>query len=175
MKFLSLVLLIAALSVAAAAQKNLRAGDTAPEFTVTTIDGAKLTLSQMKGKVVLVAFWATYCPICHAEIPKLNAIAEAYKGKNIVFLGVTSEKAPEITSHLKKEPFGFTIVPDGFGLMMQIGDKKDGQMDMGYPNYYLIDQKGTVAFRGSGYDKTVELETKIAALLGTAKPEAQKP
>ena len=177
MKFLSIALLIVTLSFAVAAQqKNLSVGDAAPEFSLTSIEGAKLTLSQMRGKVVLVAFWATFCPICHAEIPKLNAIAETYKGKDIVFLGVTTEKAPVITSHLKKNPFGFTIVPDGFGLMMQYGDKtKDGRMDMGYPNYYLIDQKGTIVLRGSGYDKTAGIETKINDLLAPAKPGDKKP
>lgn len=170
MKILSLALLIFVLSFSAIAQQNLKIGDPAPEFSTSAIDGTKLTLSQMRGKVVLLTFWATYCPICHAEIPKLNTVAESYKGKDIVFLGVTTEKAPEVKAHLKKTPFAFTVVPDGFGLMMQYGDKsKDGKMDMGYPNYYLIDQKGAVVFRGSGFDKTAELERQIASLMAPAK------
>lgn len=176
MRFFSLALLIFVLSFSAAAQQTLKVGDPAPEFSLAAMDGTTLTLSQMRGKVVLVTFWATFCPICHAEIPKLNTIAETYKGKDIAFLGVTTEKAPEITSHLKKNPFGFTVIPDGFGLMMQYGDKtKDGKMDMGYPNYYLIDQKGTIVWRGSGYDKTAGLETKITELLAPAKPGDPKP
>lgn len=176
MKLLSLTLLILALSVSAIAQNNLRAGDPAPEFSATAIDGAKISLSQVKGKVVLIAFWATYCPICHAEIPKLNVIADSYKGRGVVFLGITTEKASIVAPHLVKNPFNFTVVPDGFGLLMQYGDKgKDGKMDMGYPNYYLVDQKGGIAFRGSGFDKTAEIDKQISSLLAPAKPDTQKP
>lgn len=168
MRILLLALLIAALSFSASAQKNLRVGDPAPEFSVTALDGTKLSLSQMRGKVVLLTFWATFCPICHAEIPKLNAVADGYKGKDVVFLGVTTEKAPGVASHLKNNPFNFTIVPDGFGLMMQYGDKtKDGSMDMGYPNYYVIDQKGAIAMRGSGFDKTAMIASEIGRLLSS--------
>jgi peroxiredoxin len=170
MKILLFALIVIVFAFPAAAQQNLKVGDQAPEFSAAAIDGTKITLSQMRGKVVLLTFWATYCPICHAEIPKLNAVAESYKGKDIVFLGVTTEKAPEVAAHLKKAPFVFTVVPDGFGLMMQYGDKsKDGRMDMGYPNYYLIDQKGAVVFRGSGFEKTVELEKQISSLMTPAK------
>lgn len=176
MKILSLALLVLVLSFSAIAQQNLKIGDPAPEFSTAAIDGTNLTLSQMRGKVVLLTFWATYCPICQAELPKLNAIMESYKGKDIVFVGVTTEKTAVVKSYLKDNPRNFAVVPDGFGLMMQYGDKdKNGKMDMGYPNYYLIDQKGKIAMRGSGFDKTPAIDKEIGSLLGAAKPDVEKP
>lgn len=176
MKILSLALLIFASVFSAIAQQNLKIGDPAPEFSTAAVDGTNLTLSQMRGKVVLLTFWATYCPICQAELPKLNAIMESYKGKDIVFLGVTTEKAAVVKSYLKENPRNFSVVPDGFGLMMQYGDKdKDGKMDMGYPNYYLIDQKGRIAMRGSGFDKTAAIDKEIGSLLGAATHDMKKP
>jgi peroxiredoxin len=176
MKVLSLALLIFVLSFSAIAQQNLKIGDPAPEFSAAAIDGTKLTLSQMRGKVVLLTFWATYCPICQAELPKLNAVAESFKGKDIVFIGVTAEKAAVVKSYLKENPRNFAVVPDGFGLMMQYGDKsKDGKMDMGYPNYYLIDQQGKIAMRGSGFDKTAAIDKEIGSLLGAVKQDVKKP
>ena len=170
MKYLLLILLISAFVFSAHAQNNLKAGDAAPEFSVTTIDGAKLSLTQTRGKVVLLAFWSVTCAICHAEIPKLNLLADSYKGKDILFLGATVDKAPQVTKYLKDNPFNFAIAPDSFGLMMQYGDKaKDGSLNIGYPNYYLIDQKGAIVFRGSGYDKTAEIDKRIAGLLAPAK------
>jgi peroxiredoxin len=176
MKYFSILFLLLTVSLSIPAQQKLREGDAAPDFLVGTLDGTQLSSSQLRGKVVLLTFWATYCPICQAELPKLNTIAESYRGKEIVFIGITTERAPAIASYLKNNPRSFAIVPDGFGLIMQYGDKdKDGRMNVGYPNYYLIDQRGKIAMRASGFDKTVELNDKIASLLTPAAESAPKP
>src|ERR1700755_2387785 len=117
MKTLLLLLLVLTLSFTVFTQQKLRVGDAAPEFLLTTLDGSQVSSSQLRNKVVLITFWATYCPICQAELPKLNAIVDNYKGKDVVFLGVTTEKATEITSYLANNPRSFSVVPDGFGLM----------------------------------------------------------
>jgi peroxiredoxin len=176
MKILLFALIVLVFAFPAAAQQTLKVGDTAPDFQLTTLDGGQLNSGQMRGKVVLLTFWATYCQICQAELPKLNAVMESYKGKDIVFVGVTTEKAAVVKSYLKENPRNFAVVPDGFGLMMQYGDKdKNGKMDMGYPNYYLIDQNGKIAMRGSGFDKTAAIDKEIGSLLGAVKPDVKKP
>lgn len=176
MRIISLTLCVLILAITVSAQQKLKTGDAAPDFMLTTIEGSQVSSSQLRGKVVLVTFWATYCPICQAELPKLNAVIDSFKGKDVVFLGVTTEKAAVVTPYLKKNPRSFAAIPDGFALMMQYGDKDaSGKMDMGYPNYYLIDQKGKIAFRGSGFDKTAELEKQIGNLLTPVDKAAQKP
>lgn len=176
MRIISLALFVLIFAFSVSAQQKLKTGDPAPDFLLTTLNGATVNSSEFRGKVVLVTFWATYCPICQAELPKLNTVIDTYRGKDVVFIGVTNEKASEVSSYLKKNPRSFTTVSDGFALMMQYGDKdKNGKMDMGYPNYYLIDQKGKIAFRGSGFDKTAEIEKEISALLLQASQPPQKP
>jgi len=165
MKFILITIFVLVLSFSVPAQQNLRVGDAAPDFLLTSLDGKQFSSGELRGKVVLLTFWATYCMICQAELPKLNAIMDSYKGKDVVFLGVTSEKGSVVSPYLKKNVRNFVTVPDGFALMMQYGDKKDGKMDMGFPNYYLIDRTGKIAMRGSGYDKTADVDKKIGELL----------
>ena len=64
-----------------------------PGFSVTTLDGRQISLSDLKGKVVLVNFWATWCPPCRAEIPDLMLLQEHYKDK-LVVLGLSEDDPP---------------------------------------------------------------------------------
>jgi thiol-disulfide isomerase/thioredoxin len=64
-----------------------------PAFSVTTLDGRQISLADLKGKVVLVNFWATWCPPCRAEIPDLMLLQEHYKDK-LVVLGISEDDPP---------------------------------------------------------------------------------
>jgi peroxiredoxin len=169
MKVLPVIVLGLFLSLSVSAQQKLQAGAPAPDFSAASIDGSPLSLNQLRGKVVLVAFWSTRCQICHSEIPKLNHLAAGYAGKDVVFLGVTMENTERIAPYLKKNPFDFTIVPHGFGMVLQYADKdRQGNIDMGFPAYYLVDQKGTIVMRGNGFDKTGAINTHIGRLLAAS-------
>ena len=75
----------------------------AENFSGATMDGQTVELESLKGKVVLITFWSTKCPICESEIPKLNKIAESYKGKEVVKRNVPSESAVEELIELIKQ------------------------------------------------------------------------
>jgi peroxiredoxin len=166
MKIVSILFLSLTLTFAAFAQARLTVGGQAPDFSAASIDGAPLSLNRMRGKVVLVTFWSTRCQICHSEIPKLNRLAANYSDKNVVFLAVTMENAERVEPYLKHNPFNFTIVPDGFGMVLQYADKdRQGNIDMGFPAYYLMDQNGAIVMRGNGWDKTPAIDSQIARLL----------
>src|SRR5260221_494161 len=60
----------------------------APDFTLTTFDGKTVRLSDLKGKVVVLNFWATWCGPCRAEAPQLQALWQKYKDRGVLFLGV---------------------------------------------------------------------------------------
>src|SRR5262252_3529632 len=62
-----------------------------PEFQVAKLDGGSITASDLRGKVVLLDFWATWCDPCKDEIPDYNALQEKYAGKDVQILGVTME------------------------------------------------------------------------------------
>ncbi len=78
------------MSVAAFGQQN-RTKNVAENFTATALDGQTFDLAGLKGKVVLITFWSTRCPICVSEAPKLNELAARYKDKDVVFLGLSME------------------------------------------------------------------------------------
>jgi thiol-disulfide isomerase/thioredoxin len=60
----------------------------APDFTLTTLDGDSITLSDFRGKTVFINFWATWCSPCRAEMPDIEAIYQEYKNKDVVVIGV---------------------------------------------------------------------------------------
>ena len=159
-------------SCAVFSQQSIKTGDAAPAFSASALDGRPVNLNDLRGKVVVLTFWSTVCQICHSEIPKLNQLASGFNGRDVVFLGVTTENSSRVQPYLKKNPFSFTIVPDGFGMVLQYADKdRRGNLDMGFPAYYLIDQNGTVVMRGSGWDKTAMLSSQIERLLGKARAD----
>ena len=82
---------------------NLKKESTiATDFTLPTIDGKQLTLSDYKGKLVLLNFWASWCPPCRFEIPDFIKLQDKYKAKGFTFIGVGMEGIDEIKSYSKE-------------------------------------------------------------------------
>lgn len=152
--------------MAALSQTNLKPGELAPTFTSSSLDGNFYDISALRGSVVVVTFWSTRCAICHSEIPMLNKLTSRYAGKNVVFLALTTENEERIAPYLRSNPFKFKILPNSFGVLLQYTDRtKDGNLDMGYPAFYVVDKAGKIAYRSSGYDKTAPLAAAIDRLI----------
>ena len=166
MRFLLISFLIFTLSFSAFAQSNKGGKPIADIFTASSLDGTVYDLSEMRGKVVIVTFWSTRCSICAAEIPKLNVLAENYRDKEVVFLGLTTDSEGKVKDFLRKKPFNFKILPNSFGILLKYADKDgDGNVTMGYPTHYLINQKGEIELKTSGFDKSSTLDSNINRLL----------
>ena len=123
-------------------------GQPAPHFTATDIDGNQVALARLKGKVVVLNFWFVACKPCVLEMPDLNALKEKYKGKEVVFLGLTFDTAAEVRTFLKGTPFAYTI----------ISESKPVHADWGinaYPTNIVIDRGGTVRFMKYGLDRQI--------------------
>lgn len=160
------ILLTFLLAAAAFGQQNLRPGQAAPDFAAQALDGRTYNLKDLQGKVVMLTFWSTRCEICRAEIPKLNGIVDRYRGKDVVFLALTMENQAKIDPFLKKNPFNFNILPNGFGVVLKYANlDAAGNINMGFPSYFLIDKKGAIESRAEGWDKSAVLESKISRLL----------
>ena len=169
MRLTKIVLLLAILASAAFAQQSLRPGNTAPDFAAEALDGKVYNLSQLQGKVVVLTFWSTRCPICHSELPKLSEVAKRYKDKEVVFLALTMENQGKVEPFLKKNPFEFNILPNSFGVFLKYADMdKSGNINMGFPSYFLINQTGSIALKSDGWDKTGKLDMQISQLLSIA-------
>ena len=166
MRLFSSLILIIALAAIAAAQQNLQVGQAAPEFTAQTLDGQTVNLKDLQGKVVVLTFWSTKCAICHAEIPKLNHIVERYRGQDVAFLALTMENEAKVNPYLQKTPFKYTILTNGFGVVLKYANMtKDGGINMGFPSYFLINKQGSISLRAEGWDKSANLDTQISRLL----------
>lgn len=146
----------------------------AENFSGATMDGQTVELDSLKGKVVLITFWNTRCAICDSEIPKLNQMASSYKGKDVVFLGLTTDNPTRVESFLKMKPFNFNIIPSSFGVLLKYADRdRSGNIAMGYPAYFLVNQNGEIEMKASGWDKTQKLDSQINRLLSSSQNKAE--
>jgi peroxiredoxin len=86
----------------------------APEITFTTIEGKKITMSSLKGQVVLVNFWATDCPGCIAEMPKLVETYNQYhaKGLEIIAVAMPTDPISQVQNYVQKNKLPFPVVHD---------------------------------------------------------------
>ncbi len=88
-------------------------GNEAPDFTLPDLEGIEVSLKQFRGKVVLLNFWATWCPPCKAEIPSMSDLTRKLRDKGLVILAVSSDRSKkQVRRFLKKTPVNFTILHD---------------------------------------------------------------
>ncbi len=166
MRLITLAVLFAVLAIGAFAQSGLKTGNAAPVFAAPMLDGGFVDLASLRGNLVVITFWSTKCEICRNEIPHLNAFKKRHEGENVTFLALTMENETRINPFLRSNRFEFSIIPDSFGIVLQYADRdRQGNIDMGFPSYFLIDGSGNLAYRASGWDKTNELESKMVQLL----------
>jgi peroxiredoxin len=131
----------------APAGSKLGVGDEAPDFEVTTTDGKKFKLSDQRGKVVLVNFFATWCVPCLTEMPRLQKdVYEKVKGDGFVLIAVGREHDnAEVAKFKDKHKFTFPTA----------GDPKRAVFDLyankGIPRTVLIGRDGKVLFQSTGY------------------------
>jgi peroxiredoxin len=113
------------------------AGDSAPEFTIQADSGRTVSLPNFGGKLLVLNFWATWCPPCVQETPSLSRFAAAYAGKGVVVLGISVDKDEKAyRAFLQKYNPAFLTarefkIHEDYGTFM-------------YPETYIIDSKGKV-------------------------------
>ena len=158
-------LLLAALLAAPLAQA-VDAGQPAPTFALPTAKGEVVALEKLRGKVVYVDFWASWCGPCRRSFPWMNAIQQKYgpHGLTIVAINV-DKKRSDAERFLAQNPAEFTVVYDEAGTTPSAYGVK------GMPSSYLIDARGNVTFVERGFldEHKAELESRIAALAAAAK------
>jgi len=85
------------------------------DFTLTDLDGKDWTLKNLPGKVVLLNFWATWCPPCRAEMPDLEELYGRFKQRGLVVLAVTSEEPDKVRPFIQKRHFSYPVLLDPGG------------------------------------------------------------
>lgn len=143
----------------------VKVGDPAPLFAGTDSDGKPVTLASLKGKVVLVDFFATWCGPCMMEMPLIQSdVWEKFKSQGLEVIAVGREhQVPEMAKFKSEKQLGFTVLADpDRGIYSKYAT-------MYIPRCYLIDREGVVRFASVGYD-----ETEFANMKALIAGELQK-
>ena len=125
----------------------VKVGDKAPAFEVQMFDGSTVKLADLKGKVVLLNFWATWCPPCRAELATVEkGLIEKFKGQEFVFLPVSRGEKKEAVAAFR-EKMGYTF-PMGLDSDSRVYKEYASQY---IPRNFLIDKEGKIVKIGIGY------------------------
>ena len=136
-----------------------KVGTMAPDFTVTMFDGSTQTLSALKGKVVLVNFWATWCPPCREELKRVEAdIIERFADAPFVFIPISRGEERQTVADFR-EKMGYTF-PMGLDPERKIYDLYASNF---IPRNFLINQEGQVVMASVGYE-VEEFDALIAKI-----------
>lgn len=141
---------------------NPREGFTAPDFTLDLLGGGQITLSDLRGKPVVLNIWATWCPPCREEMPAIEKVNRSYKELGLVIIGVnlTSQDSEQAVSAFVQE----------LGLTFPIALDRDGSVGdryrpLGLPTTYFIDSQGMIQSVVVGGPMSESLiQSKIEAL-----------
>jgi peroxiredoxin len=121
-------------------------GGPAPAFTLTTLEGQPGALSQYKGQVVMVNFWATWCGPCQQEMPLLDQMYKKYKPAGFTLIGVNVDKeAPPVKELMARRPVSFPVLLDPANQV-----SKAYHVDE-MPSSVIIDRKGEIRYIHRGY------------------------
>jgi cytochrome c biogenesis protein CcmG/thiol:disulfide interchange protein DsbE len=131
-------------------------GRPAPDFQLTLFDGSQLRLSDLRGKVVFINFWASWCPPCRAEASDLEAAWKIFKDRDVVFLGVAIQDQKEDAMTFIRE-FNVTY-PNG---MDAAGNIAINFGVWGIPETFFINREGVITYKHVGTLGTGLLAAKL--------------
>ncbi len=123
----------------------ITAGEPAPHFVAKTLDGERLTSASLRGKVVLIEFWATWCPPCKSDAPAVDALAKEFDKDGLIVLAVNmGESRRKVKKYLEAYPRSCKIVLAEDTTLAAICEAKS------YPLYVLIGRDGNIAGTQNG-------------------------
>jgi len=139
--------------------EHLQIGMEAPDFSTTTVDGKKVSLKDLRGKVVLLDFWATWCGPCLGEIPHLKDAVKHFSGKPFEILGVSLDDFEEmLTATIEHNKLPGVHTWEEAGRENAVATLYNAQV---LPTWYLIDDKGVIRARDTFGDALIPAVEKL--------------
>ena len=127
----------------------------APDFTLPTLDGGTVTLADQRGRVVIMEFWATWCPPCRYSTPSLEAIHRRYRNRGVTVLLINAGESVERIKAWAERRFTAPILLDEEGQVAQLYQVS------GVPQLFVVDQDGQIVYDRSGYRGGLEHNLKV--------------
>lgn len=137
-------------------------GAPAPDFTLTDLDGAPIALADLRGRPVVVNFWASWCGPCVEEFPLLRAAAERHAGDGLAIIGIVRDDRVEAARSFMADHGGTWPAAMDPG-----GRVASAYGTVGVPETYFIDRDGRIAARQIGQFTAASLDAKLAAITGS--------
>jgi peroxiredoxin len=157
-RFLVVAAALLSLPLTAAAAMNV--GDVAPDFARDDLSGKQIRLSDHRGKVVLLNFWAAWCAPCREEMPAFSKWQDEFRAKDFQVIGVSmDDDAAEAREFLNAHPVSYPVVAGDAKLAEHFGGV------LGLPLSYLIDAQGRVVARYEGEADLPKMEARLRQLL----------
>lgn len=152
------MLLLSGCGFSSSGGNSLSINQAAPTFTATTLDGSPFQLKDLRGKVVVLDFWATWCPPCRAMIPHEREMVKRLAGKPFALVSISADdEADRLRDFVRDERMAWTHICDG-------PDGPIGQaFDISYyPTIFVLDAKGVIRYKDV---RDQELERAVEKLL----------
>lgn len=120
-------------------QRGPSTGYAAVDFTLPDLSGTPVTLSDLRGKIVFLNLWATWCAPCRAEMPSMQALYERFKGRDFTMIAVSEDTNAEDVAAFAKE------LKLTFPILLDTSNRLPGRFGVtGYPETFIIDRDGRV-------------------------------
>ncbi len=132
----------------------------AGEWAVQLTDGRSLTSQQLKGKVVLVNFWATWCPYCRKEKPAIDSFWQSYQARGFEVIAVSVDDPPEkIAAWMQDKDYRFMAAPTNASVTAAFGNVSS------VPTSFIVDANGNIRHKIAGQVHYARLEKLVVPLL----------
>lgn len=135
-------------------------GQSAPQFQLSNLAGETVSLDDFSGNVVVLNFWATWCPPCRAEMPGIQSVYETHQGDGVTVIAINAQENIDLVSSFQEEfALTFPVLLDSNGQAMNLYQAHS------LPTTIILDRNGVVRHIQSGPITAVQLETIISSLL----------
>ena len=135
--------------------------ETAPDFTLTSLNGEEIRLSQLRGKTIFLDFWATWCGPCRESVPHLVSLYKTHRENGFVIIGISVDKGE---ADLVRRFAASMGIP--YPIVIATGDLEKQYGVTALPTGFLIDREGKIREKILGFSPSIakQLDAKVAAL-----------